>query len=159
MKLGTKKKLAAKVLNVGVNRVVFDSERLPDIKEAITKMDIKGLIKGGAIKAKPVKGASKSRFRKRLVQKRKGRRQGKGSRKGKQGSRLKSKVTWMNKIRLQRKYLKMMKEKELISSEDFRMIYNKASGGFFRSRRHMKLYLQENKLIKENGKPEKKKTR
>lgn len=148
MNLRNKKLLAAKVLKVGVNKVIFDEERLSDIKEAITKKDMKGLIIGGAVSAREPKGASKSRFRKNLLQKRKGRRQGSGSRKGKRTARLADKTSWINRIRLQRKYLKFLKTSGFIDGKNFRMAYKKAGGGFFRSKRHIKLYLEENKLIK-----------
>ncbi|MBC7219095.1 MAG: 50S ribosomal protein L19e, partial [Hadesarchaea archaeon] len=45
MKLDTKKRLAAKILKVGVNRVWIDPSRLGDVSAAITREDIKRLIK------------------------------------------------------------------------------------------------------------------
>ncbi|MBI2419008.1 MAG: hypothetical protein HYV28_14135, partial [Ignavibacteriales bacterium] len=48
--------------------------RLDEIKEAITKIDIRNLINQGIIKGKPYVGTSRFRARKRLIQKRKGRR-------------------------------------------------------------------------------------
>jgi len=155
MNLRNKKLLAAKVLDVGLNRVRFDEERLNDIKEAITKRDIHGLINGGAISIKKENGTSSFRHKKRLLQKRKGRRQGGGSRKGKKTARLRDKESWMNRIRKQRKYLIFLKGSGYISRNDFRLVYKKAGGGFFRSKRHVKTYLQENKLIKEDGKAKK----
>ena len=44
MKLDKKKTIAARVLNVGKDRVWFNPERLQEIKEAITRQDIKDLI-------------------------------------------------------------------------------------------------------------------
>jgi len=41
MKLDKKKNLAKRVLNVGKERIIFVKERLSEIKEAITKQDIK----------------------------------------------------------------------------------------------------------------------
>jgi len=41
MKLDKKKRLAAAVLQCSEKRVVFNTERLSEIKEAITKYDIK----------------------------------------------------------------------------------------------------------------------
>jgi len=58
----------------------------------------------------------------------------------------------MNKVRLQRKLLKEMKEKEIITSSVFRNLYLKSKGGFFRSKRHLKLYIEENKLVNKNVK-------
>ena len=55
MNLRKKKILAAKALKVGKERIIFLKPRLEEIKEAITKQDIKDLYKEGAIKIKEVK--------------------------------------------------------------------------------------------------------
>ena len=65
MNLAKKKELAAKVLNVGKNRIVFVEGHLLEIKEAITRMDIQDLHKSGAIQIKEVKGQKKVVKRKR----------------------------------------------------------------------------------------------
>ena len=59
MNLAKRKVLAAKVLGVGKNRVVFVKESLAEIKEAITRMDIVDLHKSGAIRIKEVSGRKK----------------------------------------------------------------------------------------------------
>ena len=87
MQLDTKKRLAAQILKCSKNRIWFDVDRLEDIKEAITKADIRSLIADKAVKEKPVKGVSRTRARKTALQKRKGRRKGIGSRKGKKTAR------------------------------------------------------------------------
>jgi len=152
MKLKTQKRLAADLLKCSKKRVSFDTERLDEIKESITKRDIVGLIKDKAIKKKQAKGISRVRANKIKTQKAKGRRKGPGSKKGKHGARLPKKQAWMNKVRLQRKFIKELKDKEIITSKSYQMLYSKTSGGFFRSRKHIKLYIKENDLIKENGK-------
>ena len=60
MNLRTKKELAAKALKVGKDRVVFVRARLEEIKEAITKQDIRDLHKEGVIKVKEIKGRKKN---------------------------------------------------------------------------------------------------
>ncbi|MFH1237818.1 MAG: 50S ribosomal protein L19e [archaeon] len=65
MNLAKKKELAAKVLKVGKNRIVFIEGHLSEIKEAITRMDIQDLHKSGAIQIKEVKGRKKIVKRKR----------------------------------------------------------------------------------------------
>lgn len=153
------KKLASKVLNVSPKRVKFDQQRLADIKSAITKSDIRQLVEEKAIKGQTEKGVSRGRARKLKTQKSKGQRKGKGSRQGKSTARLPRKESWMNKIRSQRKLLLELKEKALISNESYRNLYLKAKGGFFRSTRHIKIYLEDNKLFleKENKGTEQKK--
>ena len=59
MNLGKKKQLAARTLGVGKSRVHFVNENLNEIKEAITKQDIRDLVSSGAIKVKEVKGRRK----------------------------------------------------------------------------------------------------
>ena len=73
MKLRIQKRLAAQILKCSEKRILFDSSRLDEIKEAITKADIRGLIAIKAITKKPVKGISKVRVRKRKRQRSKGR--------------------------------------------------------------------------------------
>ncbi len=51
-----KKRLAARALNVGIERIRFNNERLAEIKEAITKQDIRDLAKDGALFVKEVSG-------------------------------------------------------------------------------------------------------
>jgi len=60
MNLSKKKALAVKTLKVGRGRIVFVKSRLEDIKEAITKQDIKDLQKDGAIIVKDIKGRKKN---------------------------------------------------------------------------------------------------
>ena len=81
MKLHVQKRLAADVLNCSSKRIWLDPNSLSEIKEAITKRDIKSLIEQGLIKKKRIKGVSRFRARKILVQKRKGKQKGQGSRK------------------------------------------------------------------------------
>src|SRR3989344_4362657 len=59
MKLEKKRNLASRALKVGKNRIVFNTSRLKEIKEAITKQDIKDLKESGAIAVKEVKGKRK----------------------------------------------------------------------------------------------------
>jgi len=151
MNLKNQKRIAAKVMKRSPKKIKFDSSRLDDVKEAITRSDIRTLIIGNAIKSELKQGISRSRARKTLVQKRKGRKQGKGSRQGSRTARLSKKETWMNHIRKQRKFVKELRDKKLINTKVYRQIYNKIKGGFFRSKNHIKLYLTENRLF-EDGK-------
>jgi ribosomal protein L19E len=53
----------------------------------------------------------------------------------------------MLKVRSQRNYLRDLKQKTLVSPKTFRSIYIKIKGNQFRSKRHVKMYLEENKLF------------
>lgn len=152
MNLRNKRRIASSILKVGSKRVKFDPDKLSEIKEAITKGDIKSLIKSKAVIPKKKKGISKYRNRKIRLQKKKGRRKGLGSRKGKKTARFPSKKLWMSKIRAQRNLLKNLKDKNLISSKDYKNLYLKSKGGFFRSKRHIKVYIKEHSSIKNEKK-------
>jgi large subunit ribosomal protein L19e len=151
MKLTSQKRIAAQLLKVGVNKVWFDPDRLEEIKESITKADIRGLISDLAIQAKPYKGISSFRSRKIKEQKRKGRQKGEGSKKGTKKARLPKKEAWMAKVRTQRNFIKELKSKDLVEVSTYRSLYSKVKGGFFRSRRHIKMFLTEKGLFKQNN--------
>ncbi len=148
MKLNIQKRIAARVLGISPKRVKLDPTRAEDLKEAITKTDLRGLVGDGAILKKQKTGVSRARANKILRQKAKGQRKGHGSRKGKQNTHLPKKGAWMAKIRAQRKLLKELKAKEIIDGKTYTDLYRKAKGGFFRSRKHVKLYIEEHRLIK-----------
>ncbi len=137
MRLGNKKRIAAQLLGVSKKRVRLDTESYEDIKEAITKADIRGLIKDKAIIKKHAKGISRSRVKPRRNK----------LRKGKASARTPGKATWMAGIRLQRGYLKELRDKALLTPATYRNLYRKSKGGFFRSKRHLNLYLDEHRLI------------
>ena len=148
MNLRNKRLMAAKLLGIGLDRVWFDPNKSTEIKEAITREDIRKLIAHGTVLVKQKKGISRGRFREALLQKRKGRRSGPGSKKGVKTSRLGSKEEWVNKIRAQRELFNSLFNDGVITRETYRELRVKAKGGFFRSRRHIKLYLTEHKLWK-----------
>lgn len=154
MILNVQKRLAADVLRCSAKRVVFDTERLAEIKESITKADIRALVEQGAIRKVPMRGISRARTRLVQLQKRKGKRKGHGSRKGSAGARTNKKRTWVNKVRLQRSYLQNLRTRKIIESAKFVELYKKIKGGFFRSKRHMELYLTEQGILKANKVPQ-----
>ena len=152
MNLKLQKRLAGLVMKCSSKRVKLDPSESAAIKESITKKDIGSLIAKGLVTKVPKRSVSRVRARKILVQKRKGLRRGAGSREGKFGARLPSKTTWVNKIRVQREFLKELKDKKMLDTKTYRNLYLKSKGGFFRSRRHIKIYITDNKLVQENGK-------
>lgn len=143
-----KKILAAKILKTSKKKVKFAADALEDIKKAITRSDMRGFIAVKSISSSRSNQHSRAGARKIKVQKKKGRRKGKGSKKGAKYSVVSRKQSWVSRIRVQRDFLKMLREKELISKKDYRILYGKSKGGFFRNKRHIKLYLTEHHLIK-----------
>ena len=154
MELKVQKRLAASVLKCSESNVWFDGSRLDEIKEAITKADLRALASKGAIQVKHSKFKSRSGSRHNHAQKVKGRQKGHGSRKGRKTARTPAKRTWINTIRSQRRFLRSLKKGSLVSKKDYRELYNKSKGGFFRSIRHIKVFIDERNLIikKENRK-------
>lgn len=150
--LKNQRRIAARILKVGNKKIHINPENLQDVKEAITKFDMRGLIKQKIITIKKTKQQSKARARKIKAQKRKGRRQGKGSRKGKKTARLPRKKAWMAKVRTQRKLIQELKKKNKINKKDYKEIYKMVGTNFFRSKRHIKLYMQDHKMFKKQGK-------
>jgi len=149
MDVSTQRRIAAAVLDCGIDRVWVDPENLERVKMAITKDDIRLLINDGIIVKKQEKGISSARKKEVQEQKRKGKRKGPGSRKGAKGARTPKKEKWMNTIRPLRTLLKELRENEKIERSSYRKLYRMAKGGAFRSRNHMKLYMKEHGILAE----------
>ncbi|OYT35365.1 50S ribosomal protein L19e [Archaeoglobales archaeon ex4484_92] len=143
MNLNLQRRLAANLLKCGKNRVWFDLSSLDEISTAATKEDIRELIEKGLIKRKPLVGSSKARIRKKRMQKRKGRRRGHGSRKGKRTARMPRKRLWILKIRAIRRRLKHLRDSGKIDRRTYRILYRKAKGGEFRSVAHLNSYINQ----------------
>ena len=148
MKLNLKKRLAAEILKVGVNRVWIDPTRIADVSAAITRQDIRELINLGIIRAKPEHGISRGRFRKRSIKRKKGRRRGVGSRKGAKRARLPKKTRWIRTVRPLRFRLRELKKEGVIGPGEYRRLYNMIKGGAFRSKAHLETYLRERGLLR-----------
>ncbi len=148
MRLTLQKRLAAQLLKCSQKKIQIDETRLEEAKEAITKRDVRGLIQDKAIVKKDTNEQSKVRARKKQAQKRKGKQKGAGKRKGTANARSNKKDEWKAKVRLQRELIKSLKVKEKMDNKTYRTLYNKIGGGFFRSRRHLKLYITERELAK-----------
>lgn len=135
MNLKKKKELAAKVLGVGKNRVSFNPQSLAEIKEAITKQDIKTLFEEGIITIKPAKG-------RRKIEKR-NRRRGTGKIKMKVKHRKQDYVKITRKLR---KYLKMLKNENAIDKELYLDLRKKIKMRAFKNLSYLKDYLTSLKV-------------
>ncbi len=148
MDLSIQKRLAAEVLGVGESRIWIDPTRIEDVEGAVTKEEIRKLIKEGVIRVKPVKGNSRARWRERHEKRKKGRRRGPGKRKGAKTARLSKKEAWMNTIRKIRRYLRYLRDHGVIDRRTYRRLYMLAKGGTFRSLSSLKTYMKEQGLLK-----------
>jgi len=129
MNLSKKKKLAKRTLNVGEDRIVFLESRLEEIKDAITKQDIRDLLKSGAIIIKERKG-------RKTVQRIKSRSVGNIRRKAR-----KRKREYMILTRKLRRYLKGPEAGEKLLREHVIDIRKKIRNRIFRSKAHLKEHI------------------
>ena len=141
--LTLQKRLAAEILKVGVSRVAFDPEHLEDIKNAITRADIKKLISKGYIRVKTTKIKKPEEKKKR--------RKGPGRRKGAKGTRITQKEAWMKTIRPLRRMLKELRDKDIIEPKTYRQLYRMIKSGSIKSRAHLRLYLKQRGIEIEAG--------
>ena len=131
MNLSKKKELARRTFGVGENRIVFVESRLNDIKEAITKQDMRDLRQDKAIIIKEKKG------RKKVIGKR--RRRSTGNIRKKINTRKKDYVILTRKLR---KYVSEIKNQGKISKEEVNDIRKKIRNKAFRSKSHLKEYIE-----------------
>lgn len=132
--LKTQRRLASQILNVGKSRVLFDPDRINDIKEALTKADIRDLISEGVIKKEQVK--ERKNFKKEN-----GRR---GIGKIKKYV-IRRKREYVRKIRKLRRYLKAMLEKRAITKQEFYKLRKYSKDGHFKDRKHLEEFIREGK--------------
>lgn len=143
MNLKSKRRLAASVLGVGVDRVIFNDEYADLIQDAITRSTIRGLVGFGAIKAAPEKGISRGRYRARSRKLRRGR--GAGSTEGTATARNPRKDMWVSKVRALRWRLKVAKERKEISPDAYKRLYKQVKGGQVRGVKHLLDLMKEAK--------------
>ncbi len=140
MSIKTVKRLAADILKVGESRILIDPARIEEVEDAVTRADVRRLIKSGVIRERPPSTPSRGRARAR------NRRRGPGSRKGAKGARMT--VTWVEKVRAQRRLLKQLRDREVVSRSLYRRLYLMVKGGSFSSRRVLMNYIA---TLKEKG--------
>lgn len=145
--MNSKKILAGKLLDISPGKVRFAADALEDIQKAITRADMRGLIAMGKITAVGKNYHSRARARAIRIQKRKGRQRGKGSHKGSKHSLVGRKEQWITRIRVQREFLQELRQKELLEKKNYRQLYLMSKGGYFRNKRHIKLYLTEHHML------------
>src|SRR5438552_13018279 len=107
--LRNQRRLASEVLDCGIGRVWVDPLHADAVAEAVTREDVRGLIRKGYVKANQKAGTSKIRARALAIQKESGRRKGPGSRKGASGARNPKKRRWIRTIRPIRAVLKELR--------------------------------------------------
>lgn len=130
MNLRAKKELAAKALNVGKERIIFVKGRLAEIKEAISKQDMRDLNKEGAILTKEVRG------RKTNIKRRN--RRGPGKIKKKLNLRKKNYMLITRKLR---EFVKELMTQGKLTKEEAVEIRKKIRNNEFKSKVNLKTYI------------------
>ena len=143
--LKNQRRLAAEVMDIGVNRVWMNPESSKDIAVALTREDVRKLIEEGKVGKRAIKGISRGRVRKANETRAYGHRKGHGSRSGAKGARRPKKEMWMKKIRALRSLLCELRENKTIDVSTYRKLYAKAKGGEYRSRAHLKSHIEQTK--------------
>jgi len=125
--LNKRKALASRVFGVGKNKIVFNTLRLADIKEAITKQDILDLYADGAIMIRETRG------RKKHV--RRTTRRGDGKIKMVVGNKKRKYVIIVRKLR---KYINELRIQGKITPVQFKEIRKKIKAGTFKDKARLK---------------------
>ena len=132
MKLDKKKVLAARVLKVGKGRIKLDDTRFAELKEAITKQDIRDLHSQGIIQIKEKKG------RKKIVRRKTKKRAGKIKK-----TVNKRKQEYVKITKKLRYYIKELKNQDRITKEDYEDLRKKIRARTFKSKSQLKGHLTE----------------
>lgn len=130
MNLSKKKMLASKTLGVGKERIKFVKSRIDEIKEIITKQDVRDLKADGAIMVKEVKG--------RISGNKKKVKRSAGNIRKKVNKRKKEYVIMTRKLR---NYARAMRNQDKITKEHEREIRKKIRNREFKSKAHLKEYI------------------
>ncbi|MFA6214017.1 MAG: 50S ribosomal protein L19e [Candidatus Micrarchaeia archaeon] len=148
MATNTVRRIASEILRVGESKVRFKTDSIKKIEEALTREDIRTLIKDGTIYKLHPRGVSRARGMAKRSQTKKGRRGGMGSRRGTPSARLDSKDAWIAKVRAQRRFLSgLISSKKMTDPKACRKIYLMVKGNAFKSVKILEVYLRDNKLL------------
>src|SRR6266508_3571523 len=140
MSLKSQKRLASELLGGGLNRVWIDPEENDRVQSAITRDEIKKLIREGRIRLLAKTSGSRGRLRARS-----GRRKKAGSRKGGQKP---GKVAWVLKIRAIRRHLRGLRDKRQLGPGNYKTLDAMAKGGAFRSGSHADEYVKAHQMLR-----------
>ncbi|MEW6295421.1 MAG: 50S ribosomal protein L19e [Candidatus Diapherotrites archaeon] len=145
MQLNKIRRMSSQILKTGKNKIWFEPDSGDKIKEAMTKDDVRELIRQGLIKERKEQMHSKAGARALKEKKRKGRKRGFGKRTGSRKARVKEKTGWIKRVRAQRKKLKELKSKGTVSPKDYRKLYKMIKGNYFKGKKYIELAVKEKK--------------
>lgn len=148
--LQLQRRLAAEIKGVGESKIRIPPEYVDEVRDALTRDDVRKLIRDDKIIVLQPKGNSRGRVKeRRRNRKRKGEGRRTGSRKGKKGARADRKEMWVSRIRKIRRYLKWLRDNGKLDKRSYRTLYLKAKGGTFKSLSDVKNVLKQMGKLKE----------
>jgi len=147
--ISTVRRIAAKLLKVGENRIRIKPGELKRVEEALTADDVRQLIRDGVVGALRVKGVPRIRAKLKHAKMKRGRRSGSGSRKGAKYAGVSAKDRWKSKTRLQRKTLRMLRDSKRLAGGVYRQAYLMIKGNAWRSNAAMLAHFKDAKWLKE----------
>ncbi len=127
------RRMAGNIMSRGQSKIRIKPSAMDDVKNVLTRDDVRGLIKDGKVYAIEEKH-NLSLYGKKLREKRKqGRGRGPGRRRGTAKARH-GDMDHKKRVRAQRRLLKVLKEDKTIDNEQFKHLYALVSGGTFMSK-------------------------
>lgn len=146
MNLSKKKELAKRTFGIGKDRIIFVESRLDEIKDAITKQDIRDLRGSGAIIIKEIGGRKGAKNKRR-----------RGAGNIRKGTKVR-KRDYVILTRKLRKHVAEMKKSGELAKDKLDDIRKKIRNKAFRSKAHLREHLKEysGELKNENVKKKKK---
>ena len=137
------KRVASEILKAGQTKIWINPEEGQRVKEALTKEDVRALIRDGIVRKRKDNLQSRARARALAEKKKKGRKKGPGKRTGKKKARSDKKEKWIKNVRAQRNALRELKEKGVKLKKPARNIYLMIKGGYFKGKKYIQTMVEE----------------
>ncbi len=141
MSIKLTKRIAAQLLKRGESAIRIRNTDLADAGKAITRDDVKTLIKKGSVYAIEEKHNKATSSKIRKIKRAEGRRRGPGKRKG--SRKVRQGRSWEKKIRAQRNLLKELRNSKKIDAKTFYRYYLLAKGNSFQNKASIILHLKD----------------